>query len=190
LLLGALAALGAAFFSASLAISMKKLCNQNVHFAISTIYASYVGVPFNLALCLFSYSTQIESSRDEAYYKDANTIMWQVGYVLAAAVCSLTSVVLSNIAMSYEDASKVMIIKTGEIFVTFLMQTIFLDIVANHFSIVGSLLIFCATLSVLLYKMIEEKYNRQAPEMIVNEKRVTFEQAEKPKWKKILFYKI
>lgn len=160
ILIGVIFAISSACFSSGVAILLKKLSNHKVHFSVAIVYASYFGLPFTIALSAFALITGVERKNAELY-STWDSLLWQCGYSLTSAACGVFSQILMNLSLKYEEASKISIIRTSDLFFTFLLQLIILDIHSNYLSIVGALLIFVATIIVLLFKLVDQKWNKK-----------------------------
>jgi hypothetical protein len=64
--------------------------------------------------------------------------------------------IIFNLSLQYEDASKISIIKTTELFFIFLMQYFFLDIKTDYLNMIGAFLILTSTLIIILYKILDQ----------------------------------
>lgn len=150
----------AAFLVALATILLKKLNNSKVHFSINIIYPAMVGIPITFVISSIIFYFDLEK-RNKELYKDTEAVLWQISYVLISAVSNLLTQLFFNIAINYEDATKLSIVRISDLFFTFFFQTLILNIYADLFSIVGALLIFVSTFLVILYKIIEKKYNKK-----------------------------
>lgn len=157
-ILGIIFSLITALAAAIVAILLKKLSNKHVHFSVAIVYASYVGLPLTIALSLATHFTQLTNKSVE-HYKDTTTILWQVSYALGSAVSGLMSQVFMNLSLKYEEASKVSLLRTTDLLFVFLLQYFLLDIFSNYYSIIGSMMIFVATLLVMLFKFVDQRMN-------------------------------
>lgn len=160
-ILGIVIALTSAFFSSGVAVLLKKLSNKKVHYSVAIIYASYFGLPFTISLNVISYLTGLEK-KNMQLYDSVEKVSWQIGLALMAALCGVVSQMLMNIALIYEEASKVSIIRTTDLLFIFILQYVLLDIYSNVFSMVGALMIFISGILIMIYKMIEKKFNKPA----------------------------
>ena len=180
ILIGVLFGLSTAFLSSGVAILLKKLSNLKVHYSIAGVYTCYFGLPLAIALSAFAFITGVERKNAELY-NTWNSLIWQWIYTLTSASCGVFSQILMNLSLKYEEASKISIIRTSDLFFTFLFQLLILDIHSNYLSIVGALLIFVATIIVLLFKLVDQKWNKKHGKDSDNNKPTGF--------KRFLFYK-
>jgi uncharacterized membrane protein len=111
--------------------------------------------------------------------------VWQIGFSLFSALTGVLQQVLMNLALDYEEASKVMIIRSTDLFFAFLLQSIFLHIYSDWMSVSGALMIFVATMLVMMFKMADKKWNSNNTDEIINSS-----SSLSAKLKRIFFYKI
>ncbi len=78
-------------------------------------------------------------------------------YNFTAALIGVVGQCVLNIALKYEDASKLAIVKTIDVFYAFILQYLFLNIEANLLSIIGALTLVSGAFSVLIFKIIDNK---------------------------------
>lgn len=153
-----IAILGACLVSGS-SIIMKKLHKKNfTSVSIALLYGAAVGVPFNITLITFSYLLNLHDKERDLLGMDRAELMWQVGLMVVAAIFGLLSIILLLAALRYDEASKIAIVRISDLLFTYILQSLVLGIYANLFSTLGALLILSATLLVMVYKMIEQKY--------------------------------
>lgn len=155
--------LGLAILAATLIalamIILKKLHISNVHYSVNMIYPPLVGIPISLAISLLSFYFGFEK-RNTELCKDTVTVLWQVGYLAISAITNLLTQLFFNIAVKYEDVSKLSIIRISDLLFTLILQALILNIYADLFSIMGAMLIFTACVLVILYKIVERKYTK------------------------------
>jgi hypothetical protein len=95
--------------------------------------------------------------------------------------------IIFNLSLQYEDASKISIIKTTELFFIFLMQYFFLNIKTDYLNMIGAFLILTSTLIIILYKIFDQ----------IESEKIKFQTNDKNQYqsiviklvKKILFFK-
>lgn len=147
----------AAFLTSCVFLVLKKLSNSKVHWAYSTICISWFGFPLSLILSILL--TQL-GYYHQNFLEEKNEILYDVFYSLAASSCSLFGQIFLNISFKYEDATKVAITKTTDVFFSFWLQYFFLDILVDKWKIIGALSILSGTFIVLLYKIFEDRDTR------------------------------
>lgn len=151
--------IGLSFFSA-FAVScafclIKKLCQAKVHWATTSIYVSWFGIPFTLALSIILISTNSSHLDLSVEQKD---LPMDVFYSSISALLSLTGQICLNIAFKYEDATRIAVTKTVDVFFSAVLQYFILNIYMDSLNMMGALSILLGTSFVLLYKILESKY--------------------------------
>jgi len=141
-------------------IVIKKLNNRNVHFSVVILYACYCGLPFTLAISALTEFTGVNEPRDKALYDTWESLMWQCGYSFTSASCGVLSQIFMNISLKYDEASRISVVRTTDVFFTFILQIFVLGIIANFLSIIGALLILTGTFMVMLYGIADKKFNK------------------------------
>jgi drug/metabolite transporter (DMT)-like permease len=147
-----------AFGAGSSRVILKKLCNNKVHFSIATIYASYFGLPLSIMLSVVLTLTGV--THKEFFEKELKHLPKHLLYTTIAAFIGIFAQVLLNLALKYEDATKLGIVKTVDVFFAFILQYFLLNIKVNMFSIIGVLSILLGAVLLLLFKIIEAKLSQ------------------------------
>ena len=81
----------------------------------------------------------------------------QLFYVIIGGIIGVMSQILLNFSLKYEDASKIAIIRTLDVLLTFFLQYLFLNISIDIFSLIGSCSILLGTFIILSFKLIENR---------------------------------
>jgi drug/metabolite transporter (DMT)-like permease len=153
-----LALLGGA--SASfVAILVKKLTDLKVDDSINILYACYVGLPLAIATSLGMYFTNLRNI-NYSKYDTTSKLALQIFYLLCSALCGCIFQSLSVLSNRYESASKLAIVSTTNLFWSFLLQYLVLDIGANVFSASGALFIFLSVILSVLVKIMDKKLQK------------------------------
>ena len=155
--IGIFIGLMSALASSIVAVLLKKLTSIKVHFSIAIVYAAYVGLPIAMILSVIMYFTGLEKKDLSGY--TATDIAWQCGYTLTSGLAGICAQVTLQKALQYEDASRVSVIRCTDLFFTFLLQYLLLNLTANVYSTTGAVLIFSATFLTLIHKVLDQKYN-------------------------------
>jgi drug/metabolite transporter (DMT)-like permease len=150
-----------ALCAAIVTVVLKKLCISKVHFSIPIAYTSYFGFPatFILSTLLFFMGISHKNFQDEL-----KLLPMHFGFVLLAASSGLTAQILFNLALNYEDALIVAILKTFDVFIAFVLQYFFLSIKIDIFSVIGSFSIVLGTVLILIYRLFEENQAKKSDE--------------------------
>lgn len=153
-------------------IILKKLSNNKVHYSISIVYGCYFGLPvsFILSIVLFiinSNSSQLSqqilmyNDNSEDLFELTSLLIFQCILSITSALSGIISQILMNLALDHEDASRVSMLRSTELFFTFLLQFILLAIYPNMFKVVGACLICIGTFFILIYKLIDNSVSRK-----------------------------
>lgn len=172
------AMLASLFFSIS-TIFLKKLNLYNIDYTFILSYTSYVGIPVTLFVSLFIRLFGIEKWPADIL-KDKWSLLYECFYMLFSASSSGITQFFLNLAIKYEDPAKVAIVRINDLLITFVLQAIFLNIYPNFFSKLGALIIFASTFLVILYRILNKKYENEQ-NATENRRTLTL--------KKIFFYK-
>ena len=127
-----------------------------MHFAVATIYSSYFGIPCSVLVSagLFLTGTSHKHFNYELHF---HLLPLQIFYSIASALCGIFSQVCLNLALNYEDASKISILKSLDLLFTFVLQFLILHIKPDWMSCAGAALILAGSTAVVGYKIIENK---------------------------------
>ena len=79
-------------------------------------------------------------------------------YSVCASCLSVVGQIFLNIALLYEDATKIAITKTIDVFFSFILQYILLNIDIDLLGLLGACSILTGTFFVLIFKLLENKY--------------------------------
>jgi drug/metabolite transporter (DMT)-like permease len=146
-----------AIFFGILQILIKKLCNMNVHWSVNTIYMAYYGLPVALFLSFLLYYLGYAHQSIKNY--KTSVVLENVLYSALSAVLCLVAQICLNLALVYEEATRVSIMKTFDVLIAFVLQYFILSIKLDIYSVIGSLSILCGTFLIVLIKIIENKFN-------------------------------
>jgi drug/metabolite transporter (DMT)-like permease len=171
-LIGTLLALSSTSLFSGVNIILKLLSNNNIHWSISTIYSVYFGLPLAITCRLIC----IPFLDKNDYLKNGTDVfLINVLYAVAGSVFDTFGLIFLNIALKYEDPTKITIVRTSNVFFVFLFQYFMLHIKFEMFSIIGAISIGVGSLLVLIMNIIEKKASQS------NDSDTRF--------KRILFYK-
>lgn len=157
---GLVLALGAAVFVSFGTILLKKLAVRKIDYTFNIIYLSYLGIPVTLFVSVLIRLFAIEDRPLAPFLQDKSSLVWQCVFVSISATCSNLAQIFLNLALGYEDPAKVSIIRINDLLITFILQSVILNIFSNFLSILGALFIFIATFLVILYKILYNKYGK------------------------------
>lgn len=156
LYIGILFGLMASISSSLVSIFLKKLTNNKVHYSVSILFTSYIGLPASLLISLLLHFLWKKENSFNLYI-DACDLMWQIFYSILSSVSGVLSQITFAISLQYDDTTHITIVRSTDLFFTFLLQYLFLSITANVFSTTGAVLVFSSTILIILMKVIEQK---------------------------------
>ena len=156
--IGVSLALLTALFSGMAPVIIKHLIDKNVHYSVMTIYTSYFGLPASIVIDLILIYTGAHTKAIDLFRTNPAQLAIELLLSMLTAVLSLFNQVMFNISIEYDDPTKCTIIRSFEVFLTFIWQRIFLDIQSNFTSILGAVFIFLAALGVILFKELDKRY--------------------------------
>jgi drug/metabolite transporter (DMT)-like permease len=151
--LGIVLSLVSALGNSIVQVMLKKLCIRKVHYSIVTIYVTYVGFPVS-AFIIFILS--VTGASHSNFKLELNVLPLHIFYTFLAAVFGVLGQVFLNVSMNYEDASKIAIVKSMDLFFTFALQYIVLSTPIDAYSILGSISILSGAVLVLVFKIVSE----------------------------------
>jgi drug/metabolite transporter (DMT)-like permease len=151
---GILVALGCALCSSTVQVLLKKLSTEKVHYSIAIIFVTYIGMPVTF---LISFIMILTGVAHKNFPNNLHMIPIQLLYVTVGGFIGVMSQILLNFSLKYEDASKIAIIRTLDVLLTFFLQYLFLNISIDIFSLIGSCSILLGTFIILSFKLIENR---------------------------------
>jgi len=155
---GIMLTLIAAFLVSCTYLVIKKLAMCKVHWATNTLFVSLVGLPMSIVFSLILYNLGL--SHKNFATQEKKDLPMDLFYSALAGFLSNVAQIFLNIALQYEDTTKIAITKTTDVFIAFVLQFILLNISPDWLSIIGACFILTATFFVLIYKMLNIKYDR------------------------------
>lgn len=134
-------------------VAIRKLVHfDKVHFSVTSMYPAIVGLPIALVMSVVLDLVDTSSRTDN---DGINLISIQILFSILSAICGTVALVCLNIALHYEDATKIAMVKMMGVVFSFVLQYLFLDITADLLGILGAAFILMGTLSVILFKRFE-----------------------------------
>ena len=134
---------------------LKKLSNSKVHWATNTIYVCWFGIPFSTAISAVLVYLRLVHTEWEMEKKD---LPMDLFYSVLASLLSIVGQILLNLALRYEDAARIAIVKAVDVFFSFMLQYLFLNIHIDMTSVIGATSIIVGTFFVLVFKLLNDKY--------------------------------
>ena len=142
-------------------ILIKKLSDLKVHYSINILYPCYAGLLISIAISIGMYLANLRHIKPSVY-DTTEKLLWQIFYLICSALCGCIVQWLSVVSNRYESASQLAIVSTTNLFWSFLLQYVILDIGANLLSTCGALLIFVSVIFSILIKIIDKRLNRKS----------------------------
>ncbi len=135
---------------------LKKLTNAKVHWATSIIYVCWAGLPLSIIISILlvyqgSYHKNFDLERDD--------FPMDIYYSMLSASFSLGGQILLTLAFFYEDATKLAVLRTTDVFFACLLQYFMLGVVIDYLTIIGSCSILLATFTILSFKIMQDRYD-------------------------------
>ena len=158
LYLGILFGLAAATTSAVVVVILKKLNKIHVHYSIAIMYTGYIGLPIAICLQAFMYLTKLEPSKDWSIYSTSDLI-WQFVWCLISGLTGIAAQATYHVSLKHEEPTVISVVKCTDLFFTFILQYLFMNITANFLSTTGAIHIFMATVLTLVFKLISHRVN-------------------------------
>ena len=155
--LGVILVMIGSFVAGIVPVVVKHLNNRKVDFKIVIIYAAYFGLPISILISVLLRVLKIDRGH-EYLFKDTKLLVEQLLITIFSAVTSMFGQICSNLAYNYEDTSKVQIIRSLDVVLTFILQHFMLDIDSNIYSIIGAILITSASITVISFKILDKTY--------------------------------
>ena len=133
-------------------VAIRKLCLAKVHFSVISIYPALVGLPASLMVSILLISvnasqTEFKSFNIQPVHVFYSFISGKFYFFLLYPIASLFSIfyfglflfgkkaifgsvalIFLNLALKYEDATKIGMVKTMGVFFSFVLQYVLLDI--------------------------------------------------------------
>lgn len=146
--------------SGSTNVTIKKLCNIKIHYSLSSSYPALMGLPISvvISVCIFFAGS---SHTDFASEKDK--ILLHMGYSVCSALFANCALILLNLALEVEDASKIAIVKTSDVAFAFILQYLILNVEFHMFGLIGAAFIMSATLLIVVFRIVEKKCGTEKP---------------------------
>jgi drug/metabolite transporter (DMT)-like permease len=148
-------ALVSALLGGFVRILVKKLVMQKLHFSLISIIAPYLGLPASLIISLILIISGVSHNNFRA---ELHLLPMDLFYAMMSGFAGVGAQTAFNLALKYEDTSKVAIFKTFDVLVSVLSQYLILGVTLDIFSIFGSFLIVAGTMLVIIFKVIEDTW--------------------------------
>lgn len=135
-------------------VIVKKLCIVKVHYSVVSFYPAVMGIPIGAVISLVLYLTG-ETHQD--FEAEQSRLGLDIFYSVIAGLLGSVALIFLNIALDCEDANRFAIIKTTDVFFSFLLQYIILNINVDYLGVIGALFILTSTFGISIIKLIDQK---------------------------------
>jgi hypothetical protein len=143
------------------AVLLKQLNKIHVHYSIGIVYAANIGFPIAVGLQVIMYLTGLEKSKDWSIYTTSDMIL-QCIWCIISGLTGLTGIAAQatdHVSLKHEEPTVISVVRCTDLFFTFILQYVFMNITANVLSTTGAVLIFLDTLLTLVFKIISYRVN-------------------------------
>lgn len=147
----------AAFLVSCTYLVIKKLTMRKVHWATNNIFVSLIGLPLSVVASILFVQFGMSHKNFAQEKKD---LPMDLFYSILAALLANVAQIFLNLALQYEDTTKIAITKTTDVFIAFVLQFFLLSIEPDSMSMVGAMFIVLATFFVLAFKLLNVKYDQ------------------------------
>ena len=131
-------------------VSTRSLSNSNIHYSLITLYPAFFGLPIailgSLSLFLINYDLSRLSS----------LTIYDGGYSISAGSIGILGVVFLNLALKYEDAAKIALLRISGVLFSMIFQYFILNVGIDFLGILGAIFIVLGTLFIILVKMFSQ----------------------------------
>ena len=138
-------------------VIIKKLCTVKVHYSVVSFYPAVCGIPMGAIISVVLLVTKETHQNFEINEK--SHLAMDMFYSIVAGILGSVALIFLNIALDCEDANRFAIIKTTDVFFSFLLQFIILGIQVDYLGVIGALFILTATFGIALVKILNAKYS-------------------------------
>lgn len=142
------------------AILLKKLAAQKIHYSLILIFSSYIGLPISVIINLIMLLAGFDK-KNPVVYTNAGAMAIQLAFALSSAFCGILSQVLMSLSLEYEDAGKMTLFKSADLFFVFILQYIIVNIKTNMYSQIGAFLIFIGILTIMIFKIFDKRNDKK-----------------------------
>jgi hypothetical protein len=99
--------------------------------------------------------------KNPVIYQNGCLLAVQIAFAIASAICGILSQMLMSLSLEFEDASKMTLFKSSDLFFVFILQYIILGIKTNIYSQIGAALIFLGILTIMIFKIFDKRNDKK-----------------------------
>ncbi len=144
-------------------VVLKKLVVKKVHYSVPTMYTTFTGLPFAIVLSAILIGSGY-SRIFENYQKRFEELQQQTVLVLIVGCVGTLNQLILNLALKYDDVLKISLVKSADLFFVLMLQSIFLGIHINALNLMGLMMIFFSTITILVFKYLNERLMNETVE--------------------------
>lgn len=141
--------------TSGLFFTLRKLSNVQIHWATSTIYTCWFGIP--MSLIISAVLTHLGLYHQD-WENELPMLPMDLFYAFVASFFSCLAQTCMVKAFNYENPTKIAITKTVDVLFACILQYIFLGLIIDSFEIIGSGSILLSTIIILGFKLLDNKY--------------------------------
>ena len=134
-------------------VFIKKLTTKSIHFVVIIFYYAFIGlgasVLLSLLIALLKPSEQL-GVRPSVYA--SQIVSKDISLALLAGLINFIGHICFTLALAKQNANKIVLLRTVDIFIAFALDYLLLSIVPNVFTLLGALLILVGVTVILIYK--------------------------------------
>ena len=108
---------------------------------------------FSLVLIITKYS---HADMDD----EVDSLLLQVFYSVCGGTIGTMGLIFLNLALKYEDATKIGMTKTTGVIFSFFLQFIFIGIGIDFLGVIGAFLVISSIITVMIIKIFEKRLNK------------------------------
>ncbi len=138
-------------------VIIKKLCTFKVHYSVVSFYPAVCGIPMGAIISVVLFFSKETHQNFEQYEK--SHLAMDIFFSIIAGILGSVALIFLNIALDCEDANRFAIVKTTDVFFSFLLQFFILGINVDYLGVIGALFILTSTFGISIVKSLDEKFS-------------------------------
>ena len=136
-------------------IVIKKLCIKKCHYSVLTLYAVYYGAPISLAISIIFILIGKSHQNTKA---ELNVLLLHIFFSICVGLFGVGGQIFLNLSFKYEDATKLAIIRTTDVFFSFILQYLILNIQVDVLNLFGAMSIFMGVIVIFVIKILQNQF--------------------------------
>ena len=138
-------------------VVIRKLCLVKVHFSVTSLYPAIVGFIASMVLSGAMFTSGMSVHKE--FRIGLIDLLIEIGYSLIGAILGTIGIIFMNLALKFEDAAKIGMVKSFSVFFSFIVQYLFLDVIVDILGILGAVFIISAIILILSIKIFDKSLN-------------------------------